>query len=196
MGAILTDEKKTYQEVYDLLSPTYGSEEDDSPGHLFCQQFLDLAGPERGTVFDAGCGGGRGALALKEAGFEVVLGDLLDVRIDEARSLPFYEVCLWRSLRPQIKRGQVDWVYCSDVLEHLPTQFVGLAVEQMLRIANRGVFLSVMMKEDRLGILVGKPLHQTVRPYRWWRETCAELGRVTDARDLGVWATFVVEPTR
>lgn len=194
---IVAQERETYREVYDLLEPTYGTEQADSPGYDFSAQFRDIVGEARGTILDAGCGAGLGAVALAEAGFTIaMMCDLIDVRGPAAQAFPFREACLWHALRPQLRLGTVDWVYSCDVLEHLPTQFVALAIDQMLRVATRGVFLSVMLKADKLGVFVGKPLHQTIRPYRWWRDTCRELGRLTDARDLGTSATFYLEPAR
>lgn len=200
MGHILTLEKETYREVYDMFGDDYGVGEatlENSPGRYFLRYFLDAVGETRGTVLDAGCGGGRGTTALAEAGFDVVMTcDLFDVRHPDARRFPFREACLWHDLRPQLRIGQVDWAYCADVLEHLPTQFVGLAIDQLLRLATRGLWLSVALGQDQIGMAIGKPLHQTVRPFRWWRETCGELGTVVDARDLHEWAMFLVEPAR
>lgn len=200
MGRILTLEKETYREVYDMFPEQYGvgeTELENSPGKYFLRYFLDAIGDTRGTVLDAGCGGGRGSVALAEAGFDVVMTcDLFDVRGPEALRFPFREACLWHDLRHQLRIGQVDWAYSADVLEHLPTQFVGLAIDHLLRLATKGLWISVALGQDQVGVALGKALHQTVRPYRWWRETCAELGTVRDARDLHEWAVFLVEPTR
>lgn len=195
MGPIERIERETYQEVYGVLGQ-YGTDDASSPGVLHLPRFLDAIGDVRGTVLDAGCGAGRGSLALAEAGFTVYTCDLLDVREPAAQMFPFGEACLWQPLRPAIRRGTVDWVYCCDVLEHLPTQFVGLALSHLLSVALRGVFVAAHLHEDHLGVLVGKPLHQTVKPYRWWKTTCEELAAVTDARDLGTHGCFLLEPRR
>jgi hypothetical protein len=85
-------------------------------------------------------------------------------------------------------------VYCTDVLEHIPTQFTMLAVEQMLRVARRGVFVAVSVVPDTFGVWAGKALHQTVQSYTWWKDSLSEIGLVTDARDLLHAGTFYVEP--
>jgi hypothetical protein len=81
------------------------------------------------------------------------------------------------------------------VLEHLPTQFTMLAMEQLLRVASEGVFVSVSLAGDSAGAWLGYgDLHQTVQPFTWWRDSFKELGRVLDARDLIGNAIFVVRP--
>jgi len=88
--------------------------------------------------------------------------------------------------------GPYDWVYCTDVLEHLPPQFTMLAVDQMLRVATRGVFLTISTQPDQFGVWVGRSLHQTVQHYVWWRDSLRELGELVDARDLIGTALFVI----
>jgi hypothetical protein len=88
----------------------------------------------------------------------------------------------------------VDWVYCCDVLEHVPPQFTMLAIDQMLRVARLGVFLSIALVPDQFGVWVGEALHQTVQPFVWWRDSLREVGEVVDARDLLIHGVYVVRP--
>lgn len=135
-------------------------------------------------------------LALAARGFEVIGCDLTaEGLIAEAAHFPYVDACLWHPLRPQLRRGRVDWVYCCDVLEHLPEQFTMLAVTEMLALATCGVFLTVSLGRDQAGDWVtGGPLHQTVQSFVWWRDSLRELAQVTDARDLIGAALFVVKP--
>jgi len=67
-------------------------------------------------------------------------------RLPDPQPFPFFRAALWDDLLRASGRGrggQYDWVYCTDVLEHLPPQFTMLAVEQMIRVATQGVFLTV-----------------------------------------------------
>jgi 2-polyprenyl-3-methyl-5-hydroxy-6-metoxy-1,4-benzoquinol methylase len=204
MTGLRDQERATYEQVWTTVD-TYGAM---SPGVVYLPIFLDLVGappPRMGaTVLDAGCGSGKGALALRDAGFHVGLCDVTAAGlVEEAHSLPFVEACLWHDLRhvpPRIKhqwgRSTVDYVYCCDVLEHLPPQFTMLAVDQLLRIAKHGVFLSVALQPDQMGIWIGQPLHQTVEAFRWWRDSLREVGDVVDARDLHQSGTYFVRPRR
>ena len=191
MAQVTTSEQARYADLWSALPDQYGQV---SPGLEMLPLFLAHATPPQ-TILDAGCGSGRAAVALQAAGFEVLLTDLTsEGLVPEARGLPFHPACLWQPLRPAIRRGLVDWVYCCDVLEHVPPQFTMLAIDQMLRVARLGVFLSIALVPDQFGVWVGEALHQTVQPFTWWRDSLRELGEVVDARDLLIHGVYVVRP--
>jgi SAM-dependent methyltransferase len=155
-----------------------------APGEQYADLFCDMTQTTmRGSVLDAGCGTGKGALALQARGFSVRLCDLTPAGLmPEAKTLPFTEACVWHDLKRQI--GFADWVYCCDVLEHLPTAYVALAVTRLLGVARRGAFFSVALHGDAFGMWVGQPLHQTVWRFDQWRDLFNELGVVQECRDL------------
>lgn len=197
MTTILDTEREKYQDVWASID-TYA---EYAPGLTRAPMFLDMVGAARGTLLDAGTGSGRGALALKAAGFEVYLCDVTPAGIvPEAQALPYSDACLWRDLAP-IARGvghpgrtRFDFVYCCDVLEHVPPQFTMLAIDQLLRVTKRGLFLSISLQPDNFGAWIGQPLHQTVNQYRWWRDSIRELGEIVEARDLLTDGVFFVRP--
>ena len=189
--SLLEQERETYADVWSAVD-AYG---EHAPGEHYLPIFLQIVGSNRGHVLDAGTGSGKGALALEAAGFRVTCCDVTDAGlVSDAKRLPFRSACLWHPLRSIAPSNTFDYVYCTDVLEHIPTQFTMLCIEQMLRVARRGLFLSVSLVPDHFGMYLGKPLHQTVQSFMWWRESWSELGAVTDARDLITSATFYVEP--
>jgi SAM-dependent methyltransferase len=191
-------EQSTYADLWATV-PHYG---DCAPGVHYVPLFRECVsrfghGPKflgKPTVLDAGTGSGKGALELQQAGFAVTCCDITDAGlVADARALPFKAACLWHPLRPIAPRsGLFDFVYCTDVLEHIAPEFTMLTIAQMLAVARRGLFLSVSLVPDNFGIWAGKPLHQTVRDYRWWRDALREVGQVLDARDLETDATFYV----
>lgn len=171
-----------------------------SPGEMVLPIFRDMTGAESGTVLDAGCGSGKGAIALAAAGFDVTLCDLTpDGLVTAAKSLPFVAASLWDDLTLVAylaAGGKVDYVYCCVVLEHIPTAFTMLVIARLLAVAKRGLFLSISTVPDVHGVLVGEPLHQTVHSFVQWRDDLSELGRVVQARDLLVSGCYLVEPVR
>ncbi len=193
-----TSERETYEAMWGFEQ--YASY---APGERYADAFLEMAGrknPTRATVLDAGCGSGKGAIALQARGCDVRLCDLTDAGlVAEARDLPFREACLWQPLRPQLGAllamgGSVDYVVCCDVLEHIPTPYTMLVIARLLEVARYGVFLSIALHPDELGAYVGKSLHQTVEGYTWWRDRLAELGTVRESRDLGGDGLYLVVP--
>lgn len=192
------NERALYETVWSI--PAYG---EHSPGEVFLPLFEQMIADARlplnqwlnrpQTVLDAGCGSGKGALALEAAGYRVTGCDLTpDGLLPEAQHLPFYAVCLWDNVVGAC--GRHTWVYCTDVLEHLPPVYAALVVHRLLQCARTAAFFSIALVPDAFGKWVGRPLHQTVLPYRQWKATLGELGTVVAARDLGTTGLFLVTP--
>jgi SAM-dependent methyltransferase len=191
--SLLETERATYAEMWASV-PAYSVH---APGEQYLPIFQGFAVPGS-TVLDAGTGSGKGAVALLKSGFDVVACDVTDAGLveefrDPARAaISFQHACLWHVL--PFDDHVFDWVYCTDVLEHIPPQFTMLAVYQMLAVAQEGLFLTVSLVPDSFGVWAGKSLHQSVFPFAWWKEALAEVGDVIEARDLISNAVFVVRP--
>lgn len=189
-------ERRLYEDVWQGVRE-YGTH---APGEVYAPLFLDMARPSLSdSILDAGCGSGKGALALKAAGFsDVRLCDLTaSGLVPDAYDLPFRPACLWRPLRPQLWYrfgGRFDWVYCCDVLEHIPTPFTMLVIHQLLEVTRYGLFLSISLVPDSFGAWVGQPLHQTVQNFVQWREQLNAVGKVKECRDLLNAGLYLVEP--
>jgi len=215
--SLLAKEKETYESIWGI--PLY-EEEGIKPGLMFIDVFTEYAS-EPGTVLDAGCGAGHVGVILKDKGYDVTLVDITPAGLtDEAKELPFIEASIWSDLYPvaymaylrtknepetfmdakdkewkgTIKDIRFDWVYCCDVMEHLPEALTMLAVHQLLSVARKGVFLSINFQPDVFGAWVGHALHQTVKPFTWWRDMLSEVGEVVEARDLLRTGLFMVRP--
>jgi hypothetical protein len=190
----------------DLYETVWGFEQyaTNAPGAWYAEMFLEMAGiehPHQHVVLDAGCGSGKGGMALLAKGFrDVRLCDLTSAGlVDDAKALPFHEACLWEPLAPQLgylHGGAADYVYCCDVLEHIPTPFVMLVVARLLEVCVRGAFFSVALRADEYGAFVGRPLHQTVEGFVWWRDNLSALGVMRECRDLGANGVYMLERRR
>jgi 2-polyprenyl-3-methyl-5-hydroxy-6-metoxy-1,4-benzoquinol methylase len=183
---LATKERQLYSTVWQSVEQ-YGSY---SPGESYLPQFLQMIGTSRGTILDAGCGSGKGALALQAAGFDVTLSDITrDGLVPEAEHLPFLQHVLWED-----RTGlSFDYVYCCDVMEHIPMPFTMLVIRQLLSVARRGVFLSISLMPDSFGVLIGQSLHQSVQTFPQWRDQLDTIGRVIEARDLLHTGVYFVE---
>lgn len=201
------------REKYDAVHATIESYTDNSPLEHFLPAFLQMSGATGGTVLDAGTCSGRGALALRDAGFNVAACDLSDGRIPEmkASTITYVERCLWDDLSPVAYLARAcdvresrspfsgqgfDYVVCADVLEHIPTEYVPLTIRRLLDVATKGVFLSISLVRDIHGIRVGEVLHETVETFYWWKERIGTLGHIVECRDLLATALFYVEPRK
>jgi len=197
--SLIASERETYEAVWGLEN--YANY---APGEKYADVFVEMAGikdPYKFSVLDAGCGSGKGALALKARGFhEVRMCDLTDAGlVQDAKPILFDAACLWHPLKPQLRYmsgGTVSYVYCCDVLEHIPPPFAMLVIARLLEVCARGAFFSIALHPDDYGAFVGKPLHQTIEGFKWWKDNLAALGTVKECRDLGKNGLYYVEPSR
>jgi SAM-dependent methyltransferase len=179
-------ERETYESIWAMNAYREAS----SPGQMFVQMFMEMAKPRSSdsvmgaaSILDAGCGGGKGAISLAEQGFDVSMCDLTNAGLDaEAMRFPFVQIPLWEKLTPHV--GFKDYVYCCDVLEHIPPQFTMLVVSRLLEVARKGVFLSISLMPDHFGVWVGRPLHLSVQTFPQWRDQLNTIGKVVECRDL------------
>ena len=192
---ITTRERDLYERAWAV--PAYA---ELSPGVQMLPLFQQVAplSTMRGTsVLDAGTGSGKGALALAEAGYtvracDVTAAGLVPEFVEHQPAIPFAEVALWDDVARVM--GFSDWVYCTDVLEHVPLPLTMLVVHRLLQVARRGLFLSIALVPDQFGAWVGQPLHLSVQSFTDWRDQLRTVGRLIEARDLLMSGVYVVAP--
>jgi ubiquinone/menaquinone biosynthesis C-methylase UbiE len=165
-------EKEKYERMW--RCPEY---REISPGlnavHDFLHHFQGRI-KEADTLMDLGCGTGKAAAFFFFHGFSVQLVDIASNCLDETytpllslaeNAFRFKEACLWE-LPADLEK--VDWLYCCDVLEHLPEEFVDRALEQMAERTRKGGFLQIFLNEEPFGSLIQESLHLTIRTKKWW----------------------------
>lgn len=121
-------------------------------------------------IVDFGCGSGRADKALSDAGYSVRMIDIAhnclnkDVRESLSDTLTFETGCLWSD---ELKTVRGDGVICLDVLEHIPEEKVPAVVENIINAAPHG-FVNAALYHDGFGKRIGKTLHMTVKPAKFW----------------------------
>lgn len=154
-----------------------------APGEAAALMFLQQARmPADADVIDFGCGTGRGALMIALLGrAKVLMLDFADNCLDEdvrnatktqGDRLRFEIADLTQTIKHHAAYG-----YCTDVLEHIPTEDVQTVLRNILAAAEH-VFFQISCVDDKLGALIGEPLHLTVRPASWWLQQLTDLGAV------------------
>lgn len=187
MSTLAQRERETYQRVWTEI-PGYRTH---SPGLTQLDRFLEMSGARQGAaVLDAGCGAGAALAELRQRGYGAFGVDLTDAGLPESL-VPYVTLQpLWAPL------PEANYVYCCDVMEHIPTEYVMLTLTRLVEAASVGVFLSIAFRPDAFGTFVGTALHQTVKPFVWWRDRLSEVGRVVEARDCLDSGLFWVEGDR
>ena len=155
-----------------------------APGEFAATAFLAQARLHNDAeVLDFGCGTGRGALIMDVNsgvyGHKVTMldfaGNCLDPEVRQALGtqngrLKFFECDLTKPITQRAAYG-----FCTDVMEHIPTHDVPMVLNNILASAQT-VFFQINTVTDNMGVLIGRPLHLTVRAHGWWRNWLEEVG--------------------
>lgn len=143
-----------------------------APGEVMAEIFLERVKPEKGsTVIDFGCGSGRGAQALQDAGLEVTGLDFANNCRDPGLTFKFLECDLTGEIPVKAEYG-----FCTDVMEHIPPEDVAKVLTN-IRGSVKKAFIHISTEPDQLGSrLVGHPLHLTVEKLPWWKRELRNAG--------------------
>ena len=167
-------ERRKYERMWTEI-PNYRT---NSPGEKLVAQFLREAAWNKGdTLIDCGAGTGRASKRLADAGLNVLMVDITRTATDDGIDLPFFAACLWELPLPVLNQ-RFDWVYCCDVLEHIPTEHVDETLDGLQAMTGKGAFLQIALFNDGFGQRIGQPLHLTVKPAAWWLEKVEKRWRI------------------
>lgn len=149
-----------------------------SPGEHVVLKFLEVATPAiDSTLLDFGAGTGRAATTLALLGnlkvtmldfapncLDEEVRDQITVQVNAGKSeyLSFHQQDLTKPIPYKAKYG-----FCTDVMEHIPTDDVSKVLDHILLSAEH-VFFQISCVDDSCGKLIGHTLHHTVMPYKWW----------------------------
>lgn len=179
MDELALSERRKYETLWRFF-PEYRNE---SPADYLTSLFLStfpLSQKIGETIIDFGCGPGRSAKQLSDAGLKVILIDICENSLDPEVFLhtvgpnakfTFLEGCLW-NLPADLKPA--EWMICFDVLEHLPEEKIDASLKEISSRMKKGGLFSIALCEDVFGIAIGKKLHLTIQPKTWWRNKIAQ----------------------
>jgi SAM-dependent methyltransferase len=144
-----------------------------APGEIFAGLFLTIAKPAKGArVIDFGCGTGRGAAKLAQAGLQVTMIDFvrncLDPAVKDIVDGPDPKLYFIKGDLEKPIAVTAEYGFCTDVMEHIPPDKVGVVLDNILKAAQH-VWVSIAMFEDACGELIGEKLHLSVHKFDWWR---------------------------
>lgn len=160
-----------------------------APGEDTAITFLAQSKAQKGhTVIDFGCGTGRGAQVLKDAGLDVTAIDFAGNCLDPNVDVKFVQADLTKPIPISATYG-----YCTDVMEHLPTEDVDAVLRNILSSAAK-VFFQISTVDDVMGAKVGAPLHLTVKPYSWWKSKFEALNaKILWSEEVDIAVQFYVQ---
>ncbi len=168
MDSLKEIEKQKYTRIWDV--PTYRIH---SPGERYALNFIEQFNLKKGDeVLDVGCGTGKAAKIFVKKKLNVHGIDIAENSVDEdiklKESFYFSQECIWQM---SSKVMPTDYVYCTDVMEHIPTTMVHPALWQIASKMKIGGFFSISTVLDSYGPkFINEQLHLTVRGGRWWAD--------------------------
>ena len=135
-----------------------------SPGEKCVEHFLSVAQPKQNSlIYDVGCGTGRASQRLIEKGYQVVGLDFAGNAVDETITIPFVK---WDVTIPPVV-DKCDWVFCTDMLEHLEPERVHQSLCHIVGLARQGCYFQISLRHSYHKGINGETLHLTV-----WDTTC------------------------
>lgn len=160
-----------------------------SPGMMEVERAQTICEFQPGqSLIDFGSGPARATKWFQDRGMDVLAIDFAD----NAREtdVPYIRACLW-DLPDTVPT--VDHGYCCDVMEHIPPMKVDAVLREIAGHVRNGCYFRIATRPDRMGKLIGMPLHLTVMNGDWWRVKLSEHFAIVDViednkRDLIVWA--------
>lgn len=138
-----------------------------SPGASLARRFVDACAPKfTQTVVDLGCGTGRGGKMIRRlCGCEIAYVDFAENCLDDdLKDKPLLLTDI-----ADINERLGDFVYCTDVLEHIPPERLEATMRGILAAAPMA-FLQISTEEDGCGELIGQTLHMNICNAATWLE--------------------------
>jgi len=149
-----------------------------SPGKNHAPRAIEALGMKAGeTLYDLGCGNGAAIPifvdhGLLVRGVDIAMSPALAAYpLKTAAHLPkerhpvMTVACLWAIPADWPTR---DYVFCADVLEHIPPERVDAVLMNIDRLTYRAAYLNIHCSPDGCGALIGETLHLTVERPEWW----------------------------
>jgi SAM-dependent methyltransferase len=159
-----------YLAAWDLDNRVYSNY---SPGFELSKSmnFLDFFKSQNvTTILDAGIGSGKLCKKMLSMGFECygldIAENCLDADLSHLKDKILTVGALWDSTL--FKEDHFDAIVCTDVMEHIPADYVGKVLDNFYRWTKRFLLLQIALFDDYFGTRIGEPLHLTVRPKSWW----------------------------
>lgn len=165
---------------YDVIWRGYPSYREYSPwetGEVVAPFFFEgfkgeiLSGQ---TLINFGRATARVAKDFLAKGLNTTLVGISPCSLDEelrsllfSNQIHFVQACLWK-LPESLKSAH--WIYCCNVLEHIPEGYIDSVLEAMAKKMRFGGYFSICLQKDLAAKKSNPPLHLTVKKKAWWEE--------------------------
>lgn len=162
-----------------------------SPGMLEAERAFAVLEMQAGqSLTDFGAGTGRATAWFQDRGLKVLALDLVTNALETR--VPFLQQNLW-AMTADVPVS--DLGFCCDVLEHIPPNRVERVLAGIRSKVSGAVYFRIATRPDRMGRLIGTPLHLSVKSGEWWRRQLEGFWECVDVVSMdGRDAIFVARP--
>ena len=116
-------------------------------------------------ILEIGCGAGNATMDLRRLGYKAKAVDItLAAVVDAKEKQGFFEAPLWRL---PFEDNSFDFSFSTDVMEHVPPEFVDKCIQEIYRVTKHETYHVIMPRPHRKQ---GFVFHLTVQPIEWWRD--------------------------
>jgi len=113
------------------------------------------------SLVDYGCGTGRALRHFSGWGLSVTGVDIAENCLEE--NVAFVRACLW-----DLPELSSKWAYCTDVMEHIPEERIDDVLSGIAERSQAAYFQIATTKDASGPLIIGEPLHLTVKAMDWW----------------------------
>lgn len=130
------------------------------------------------TLIDWGCGSGQATAAFARLGLGATGFDIAPNCLDADVRVPLVLGSMWAPSDGL----EADYAFCTDVLEHLPPDKLGAAMDAIARRTRKAAFIQVDTVVDQFGdrMLPPQRLHLSVYWPDCWRGFMADRWRIVE----------------
>jgi len=141
------------------------------------QYNIESAGMRRfKKALDVGCGLAEGIREMRDAGYNVYGVDIADVSrkwkeigVDGVcRQAPAHEI--------PYPDATFDFVYCGDVLEHIPEEYIEATLREMYRVGSRDFLFIIAVGLENLPVHEGIYTHVSLKSQGEWNAVLEKVG--------------------
>jgi ubiquinone/menaquinone biosynthesis C-methylase UbiE len=139
--------------------------------------------PENISVIDLGFGNGDSLLDFKKKGYNVTGVEISTILVK--KSSDFFDT-YHTSLDnlSMFDNSQFNLGFCSNVLEHIEEKYLHKTLEEMIRVCDSKIYLSVSPYKSHQRSVFDKELHLTVKSKEEWESFLSEYGKIERIKPL------------
>lgn len=83
----------------------------------------------------------------------------------------------------KFKDNEFDYVWCSDVLEHIEENRIDAVFSEISRVSKYSI-ISMSVRKSKVLSIDKEQLHQTIKPFEWWNNKITKQFKVNRAVNL------------